>query len=59
MGIFDENIKTGQDFEKTLVEGSKEELNELKAWLFKENIRVETEKMGKTASHKNPDHKMG
>lgn len=45
MGIFDEDIKTGQDFEKILVEGSMEELNELKAWLFKENIRVETEKM--------------
>lgn len=45
MGIFDENIKTGQDFEKTLAEGSEEELNELKSWLFKENIRVETEKL--------------
>ncbi len=44
MGIFDENQKTGQDFEKVLVEGSLEELNELKAWLFKENIRIETEK---------------
>ncbi|MGN0377659.1 MAG: hypothetical protein ACI4ED_08490 [Suilimivivens sp.] len=44
MGIFDENTKTGQDFEKTLVEGSLDELNELKAWLFKENIRIETEK---------------
>lgn len=44
MGIFDENIKTGQDFEKTLVEGSAEDLNELKSWLFRENIRIETEK---------------
>lgn len=39
-----EDFKTGQAFEKTLVEGSKEELDELKAWLFKENIRLETEK---------------
>lgn len=44
MGIFNENTKTGQDFEKKLVEGSLEELNELKAWLFKENIRIETGK---------------
>ena len=44
MGIFDENTKTGQDFERTLVEGSADDLNELKAWLFKENIRIETEK---------------
>lgn len=43
MGIFDE-AKTGQDFEKTLVSGTKEELDELKVWLFKENIRLETEK---------------
>ena len=42
MGIFDENTKTGQDFERILVDGSAEELNELKAWLFKENIRLET-----------------
>ncbi len=39
-----ENSKIGQDFEKTLVEGSKEELDELKAWLFKENIRLEMER---------------
>ena len=39
MGIYDE-VKIGQDFEKTLVAGSKEELDELKAWLFKENIRL-------------------
>lgn len=32
-----------QEFEKTLTEGSKEELNELKAWLFKENIRIQME----------------
>ena len=44
MGIFDENTKTGQDFERILVDGSAEELNELKAWLFKENIRLETER---------------
>lgn len=43
MGIYDE-VKTGQDFEKTLVEGSKEELDDLKAWLFKENIRLEMER---------------
>lgn len=44
MGIFEENTKTGQALEKTLAEGSAEELNQLKAWLFKENIRIETEK---------------
>lgn len=33
-----------QVFEKTLVDGTREELNDLKAWLFKENIRLETEK---------------
>lgn len=43
MGIYDET-KTGQDFEKTLVDGTKEELDALKVWLFKENIRLETEK---------------
>lgn len=44
MGIFEENTKTGQALEKTLAEGSAEELNQLKTWLFKENIRIETEK---------------
>ena len=43
MGIYDET-KTGQDFEKTLVEGTEEELNALKSWLFKENIRLEMER---------------
>ena len=33
-----------QQFEKTLASGSAEELNELKAFLFKENIRIEMEK---------------
>lgn len=31
-------------FEETLVEGTREELNELKSWLFKENIRLELER---------------
>ncbi len=43
MGIYDE-IKTGQAFEKTLIDGSKEELDALKVWLFKENIRLEMER---------------
>ena len=43
MGIYDET-KTGQAFEKVLVEGSKEELDALKSWLFKENIRLEMER---------------
>lgn len=43
MGIYDET-KTGQAFEKILVEGSKEELDALKVWLFKENIRLEMER---------------
>ena len=30
-----------QAFEETLVSGNEEELSELKAWLFKENIRLE------------------
>lgn len=30
-----------QEFEKTLVDGGKDELNDLKAWLFKENIRLQ------------------
>lgn len=43
--MFEENKKERQpDFEKKLVDGKEEELNELKAWLFQENIRVETEK---------------
>ncbi|MCR4787905.1 MAG: hypothetical protein K5888_04905 [Lachnospiraceae bacterium] len=33
-----------QQFEKKLANGSLEELNELKAFLFKENIRIEMEK---------------
>lgn len=44
MGIFDEDTITGQDFDNMLEEGSKEELDSLKAWLFKENIRLETER---------------
>lgn len=39
-----EKTVSGQDFEKTLVNGSEEELNELKSWLFRENIRLEMEK---------------
>lgn len=33
-----------QEFEKTLVDGGKDELNDLKAWLFKENIRLQMER---------------
>lgn len=33
-----------QEFERILVEGSLDELNELKSFLFKENIRIEMEK---------------
>lgn len=33
-----------QEFETVLVNGSEEELGELKAWLFKENIRLELER---------------
>lgn len=43
MGIYDET-RTGQTFEKILVDGSADELSALKAWLFKENIRLETER---------------
>ena len=43
MGKAEKAIKE-QDFEKVLVDGSKEELGELKAWLFKENIRLELER---------------
>ena len=43
MGNFDDP-KMGQEFERTLVEGDREELDALKAWLFKENIRLEMEK---------------
>lgn len=32
-----------QDFEKILVDGSVDELNDLKAWLFRENIRLNME----------------
>lgn len=39
-----EEHNPGQEFERILVEGSKEELDELKAWLFKENIRLELER---------------
>ena len=35
-----ENIE--ETFEETLVHGSEEELQELKAWLFRENIRLVT-----------------
>lgn len=43
MGISEKNVPD-QMFEKTLVDGTREELNELKAWLFKENIRLEMER---------------
>ncbi len=43
MGIYDET-RTGQAFEKTLVDGTKEELEALKVWLFKENVRLEMER---------------
>ena len=33
----------GKSFEEVLVYGTKEELSELKSWLFNENIRLETE----------------
>ncbi len=32
-----------QDFEKILADGSEDELNDLKSWLFKENIRIQME----------------
>lgn len=44
MGILDEEIKTGQDIKRILKEGDKEELDSLKMWLFKENIRLESER---------------
>ncbi|MCL2719350.1 MAG: hypothetical protein FWE14_11290 [Lachnospiraceae bacterium] len=31
----------GRDFDEVLVHGSEDELNELKAWLFNENMRIE------------------
>lgn len=31
-------------FEQTLIEGNEEQLNELKSWLFRENIRLEMER---------------
>lgn len=43
MGIPEKNVPD-QMFEKTLVDGTREELNELKAWLFKENIRLDMER---------------
>lgn len=44
MDILNETVNTGQAFEKELMDGSKEELDEFKTWLFKENIRVEMAK---------------
>ena len=44
MDMFKEKDDHQPEFEKKLVDGREEELNELKAWLFRENIRVETEK---------------
>lgn len=32
------------EFEQVLIDGDTEQLNELKAWLFRENIRLETER---------------
>lgn len=45
MEILNDNIEMGQDFEQTIAEGSKEELDSLKVWLFKENIRLESERI--------------
>lgn len=36
-----EKTMEAQDFEKILADGDRDELNELKAWLFKENIRLQ------------------
>lgn len=44
MNRLNENTEIGQDFERTLVDGSADELNELKSWLFRENIRLSSEK---------------
>lgn len=44
MDMFKEKDEHQPEFEKKLADGREEELNELKAWLFRENIRVETEK---------------
>lgn len=44
MGIINEEIKTGQDFKRMIEVGEKEELDSLKTWLFKENIRLEAER---------------
>lgn len=44
MDIFDENGKTGQDFERAVSDGSADDLRGLKAWLLKENARLETER---------------
>lgn len=43
MEILNEDIKTGEDFKKMIEGGEKEELDSLKTWLFKENIRLESE----------------
>lgn len=39
-----EKIIDPREFEKTLEDGGQDELNTLKAWLFKENIRLQTER---------------
>lgn len=41
---FEENVEKtfGETFEETLVHGSEDELQELKSWLFRENIRLVT-----------------
>lgn len=44
MEILNEEIKTGQDLKKMIEEGEKDELDSLKTWLFKENIRLESER---------------
>ncbi len=41
METFNETVNMGQAFEEKLAESPKEELDELKTWLFKENIRIE------------------
>lgn len=43
MDVF-ESSKNGQELENILAHGSEEEQSDLKAWLFKENIRLETMK---------------
>lgn len=44
MDILNEEIKTGQDFKRMIEVGEKEELDSLKTWLFRENIRLESER---------------